>query len=230
MSNAPAYYCDVVSCSRPCPLVQNANICATLPSRFIPRGTTSRAIPGKVRLMAVGTNPGQPQPREDDVYDGKIRQDLADAAWSFTENTLLGETGYSHTLDPLLGEIAFLLDCREDAVLEQCVFTNHVKCSTPRSFSNYNKGEEARQRRQVSGICIAEHLKSEIGYWSPDQIVVFSATARDAMLAEKIKFDGYIAHPAALGRNLNKDYRHEKLQELKNILQVSKQGCDCRSN
>ena len=115
----------------------------------------------------------------------------------------------------MLGEIAFLLDCREDAVLEQCVFTNHVKCSTPKSFSHYNKGEEARQRRRVSGICIAEHLKSEINYWSPDQVVVFSATARDAMVAEKIKFDGYIAHPTALGRNLNKAYRHEKLQKLR---------------
>ncbi len=226
MSDAPAYYRDVVSCSRPCPLVQNANISPTLPSRFIPRGTTSRATPGNVRLMAVGTNPGQPQPREDDVYDGKNRQDLADAAWSFTENTLLGETGYSHTLDPLLGEIAFLLDCREDDVLERCVFTNHVKCSTPKSFSHYNKGEEARQRRRVSGICIAEHLKSEIDYWSPDQIVVFSATARDAMIAQKIHFDGYMPHPTALGRNLNKDYRHGKLQDLKIELEGSRRGTD----
>ena len=80
MSDAPAYYRDVVSCSRPCPLVQNANISPPLPSRFIPRGTTSRATPGKVRLMVVGTNPGQPQPREDDVYNGKISQALADAA------------------------------------------------------------------------------------------------------------------------------------------------------
>ena len=226
MSDAPAYYRDVVSCSMPCPLVQNANISPTLPSRFIPRGTTSRATPGNVRLMAVGTNPGRPQPREDDVYDGKNRQDLADAAWSFTENTLLGETGYSHTLDPLLTEIAFLLDCSEDAVLDQCVFTNHVKCSTPRSFSHYKKGEEARHRKQVSATCISEHLIHEIEYWSPDQIVVFSAIARDSMITEKIKFDGYIAHPTALGRNLNKAYRHKKLQELKNILQTSKQGCD----
>jgi len=226
MSNAPAYYSDVVSCSRPCPLVQNANVSATLAPRFIPRGTTSRATPGNVRLMAVGTNPGQPQPREDAEYHGKSSQDLADAAWSFTEHTLLGETGYSHTLDPLLREIAFLLDCSEDAVLDQCVFTNHVKCSTPKSFSHYNKGEETRQRRRVSGTCIAEHLRSEIDYWSPDQIVVFSATARDAMVAEKIHFDGYIAHPTALGRNLNKDYRHGKLRELKFILQTSKQGCD----
>jgi uracil-DNA glycosylase len=177
-----------------------------------------------VRLMVVGTNPGQPQPREDDVYYGKISQDLADAAWSFTENTLLGETGYSRTLDPLLGEIAFLLDCSEDAVLDQCVFTNHVKCSTPKSFSNYNKGEKARERRQVSRTCILEHLKSEIDYWSPDQIVVFSATARDAMLAEKIKFDGYISHPTALGRNLNKAYRHEKLQKLKIDLEALRRG------
>jgi uracil-DNA glycosylase len=226
MSNAPAYYSDVVSCNRPCPLVQNANVNASLASRFIPRGTTSRAKPGNVRLMVVGTNPGQPQLLEDEAYNGKFSQDLADAAWAFTENTLLGKTGFSHTLDPLLGEIAFLLDCREDAVLDQCVFTNHVKCSTPRSFSQYNKGEEARQRRRVSRTCIAEHLKNEVDYWSPDQIVVFSATARDAMVAEKIHLDGYIAHPTALGRNLNKDYRHGKLEELKNILQASKQGCD----
>ena len=125
MSTAPNYYRDVVSCSMPCPLVQNANVCASLPPRFVPRGTSSRATPGNVRLMVIGTNPGQPQFLEDGVYNGKNGQDLADAAWSFTENTLLGRTGYSHTLNPLLTEIAFLLDCSEDAVLDQCVLKEY---------------------------------------------------------------------------------------------------------
>ena len=78
----------------------------------------------------------------------------------------------------------------------------------------------------MSRTCIVEHLKSEIDYWSPNQIVVFSATARDAMVAEKISFDGYMPHPTALGRNLNKDYRHGKLQELKIKLEGSRRGTD----
>jgi hypothetical protein len=89
---------------------------------------------------------------------------------------------------------------------------------SPRSFSAYNKGEVLRQRNQISQNCITKHLVREIKYWSPDRVAVFSATARDAMRAAGINFDGYIAHPTALGKNRNREYRQQKLAELKNVL------------
>ena len=143
---------------------------------------------------------------------------MADAAWQFTAATLEGSTAFSHTLDPLLAEASFLLDCPVSKVLDQCVFTNHVRCSTPQSFSAYNKGEVLRQRNQISQNCITKHLVREIKYWSPDRVAVFSATARDAIRAAGVNFHGYIAHPTALGKNRNREYRQQKLAELKSVL------------
>ncbi|MBU06020.1 MAG: hypothetical protein CL877_08760 [Dehalococcoidales bacterium] len=216
--SAPGYYAEVVTCSEACPLVQNVNVDPNLSLRYLPRGTTSRAAPGVVRLMIVATNPGSPQEREDGQYRGKSGEALADAAWQFTAATLEGNTAFSHTLAPLLAEASFLLDCPESEVLDQCVFTNHVRCSTPQSFSAYNKGEDLHQRKQISQICITRHLVREIEYWSPDRVAVFSATARDAMRTAGVDFHGYIAHPTALGKNRNREYRQQKLAELKNVL------------
>src|SRR5689334_1912126 len=42
-AGAPPYYAEVVSCAQGCALVQNCNSDRTLPRRFLPRGTTSRA-------------------------------------------------------------------------------------------------------------------------------------------------------------------------------------------
>ncbi len=217
-ASAPGYYADVVTCSEACPLVQNSNVDPNLSLRYLPRGTTSRATPGDVKLMIVATNPGSPQEREDRQYRGKLGEALADAAWQFTAATLEGNTAFSLTLDPLLAEASFLLDCPESEVLDQCVFTNHVRCSTPQSFSAYNKGEILRQRNQISQNCITKHLVREIEYWSPDRVAVFSATARDAMRTAGVNFHGYIAHPTALGKNRNREYRQQKLAELKNVL------------
>lgn len=216
---APPYFADLVQCAERCPLVQNCNRTPSLPRRYLPRGTTSRARPGEVRLMVVMANPGQPLPSEDDDY--RVRpdpRDVADAAWQLTARILEGKAHFSSTLDRVLEEAAFLLDCAPDEVLDQCVMTNHVRCSTPRPFSSYQSGAEREQRRETSQRCIERHLRDEIAYWRPHRIAVFSSTAREALDRAGIEYDGEISHPTAMGANLNRDVRRAKLTELKRRL------------
>ena len=222
MDRAPAYYAQVVQCSQDCPLVKNCNVDHNLRRGFLPRGTTSRSAPGRVRLMIVVTNPGDPQPREDKVYKATDPSHLATAAWHFTKATLDGRTDHSRTLSQVLCEAAFLLDCKPLQVLDVCVITNHVKCSTPKAFSKYCKGEELQRRREVSARCVAKHLVDEIEYWRPERIAVFSATARDALQSAGVAIDGYIAHPTARGKNMNRDYRDDQLRRLKAELEADR--------
>lgn len=213
---APPYYANVVQCSEGCPIAQNCNRDLTLPRRFLPRGTTSRATPGRVRLMIVMANPGRPEASEDDVY--RIRptpQEVADAAWNFTAEILEGRAHFNTTLARVITEAAFLLSCDASAALDHCVVTNHVKCSTPESFSSYSKGSKLEQRRETSQRCVKRHLVPEIAYWRPSKIAVFSITARDALDRAGIRYDGAISHPAALGANRNALGRQQKLMQLK---------------
>lgn len=216
---APPYYADVVQCAERCPLVQNCNRTPALPRRFLPRGTTSRARPGEVRLMVVMANPGQPVAGEDEDYRARPDpRDVADAAWQLTARILEGEAHFSPTLDKVLEEAAFLLDCAPHEVLDRCVMTNHVRCSTPRPYSSYQSGLEREQRRETSQRCIERHLRREIEYWRPHRIAVFSSTAREALDRAGIAYDGEISHPTAMGANLNADVRRAKLIELKRRL------------
>jgi hypothetical protein len=213
---APPYYTGVVSCAQGCALVQNCNSNRNLPRRFLPRGTTSRAIPGKVRLMIVMANPGQPAPSEDDVYRvQETDSEVADAAWQFTERILEGDALFNLTLDKVIAEAAFVLDCAPKEVLDQCVITNHVRCSTPRPYSSYQKGTERDLRRATSATCIERHLAPEIAYWQPEKIAVFSGAAREAFDIVGVPYDAEISHPAAMGANLNRDVRRAKLVALK---------------
>jgi len=216
---APAYYADVVTCTAACDIVLNCNADQSLPRRFLPRGTTSRAVPGQVRLMIILANPGPPNADEDRVY--RARPDasaIASAAWTFTAEILEGRAHFSLTLDKVIEEAAFLLDCDPLRVLEQCVVTNHVKCSTPKPFSEYRKGAELAQRRRVSSTCVERFLRREIAYWKPRKVVAFSANARDALDRAGIPYDGEISHPTARGDNLNREVRRAKLTALKTIL------------
>jgi len=67
----------------------------------------------------------------------------------------------------------------------------------------------------VSQRCIKTHLRTELDYWEPEKIAVFSATARDALQELGILFDGYIAHPTARGLNMNREHRRKELERLK---------------
>ena len=82
---APDYYADVVECNAGCPDVKNRNTTPSLESRFIPRSSTSRCVPGDVTVMAILANPGEPQEIEDQHYSGITGADLANVAWEFTE-------------------------------------------------------------------------------------------------------------------------------------------------
>jgi hypothetical protein len=151
--------------------------------------------------MVIMANPGKPQESEDEVYrDRPDARDVADAAWGLTARILEGDAHFSHTLDKVLEEVAFLLDCAPREVLDHCVMTNHVRCSTPRPYSSYQSGLERDQRRATSRECIERHLRREIAYWQPEKIAVFSSTAREALERAGISYDGEISHPTRNGR------------------------------
>lgn len=166
--------------------------------------------------MIVLANPGAPKEYEDDVYRARPdARDVAGAACAFTAEILEGQAQFSQTLDRVLEEAGFLLSCEPARVLDQCVITNHVKCSTPESLSSYRSGEALARRRATSAACIGRFLNDEIAYWMPERVAVFSDTARDALRRARIPFDGYISHPTARGKNRIPSVRRAMLVELK---------------
>ena len=166
--------------------------------------------------MIVLTNPGGPDATEDEIYRARLDpQDVANEAWTFTAQILEGRAHFNHTLDKVLEEAAFLLGCEPLRVLDQCVVTNHIKCSTPKAISEYRRAPELAQRRATSAACVERLLRREIAYWKPDKLAVFSAIAREALDRARIPYDGEISHPTARGANLNQDIRRAKLVALK---------------
>jgi Uracil DNA glycosylase superfamily len=214
MTKAPKYFENIVTCSEDCPWVSNCNTNSSLEPRFRPRGTTSRATLGNVRLMIILANPGKPSDLEDKEYSGKSSHAIAEVAWAFTEAVLEGKTVASPTLNKIIVEASYLLDCSPEQVLDQCVITNHVKCSTPEP---YGSGKLAL-RKEISNRCIKRHLVTELEYWQPEKIAVFSATARDGLDNSGIHFDACISHPTARGNNLKPEVRKEKLRQVKTEL------------
>lgn len=123
---APPYYQAVVSCTAPCPVVQNCNRDESLPARWLPRGTTTRCRPGQAALMVILANPGTPQEIEDTHFAAKSAAERAEAAWAFTEPVLeqavaprLG-AGQSASLGTLMKHLAVdVLDCPVELVLDR---------------------------------------------------------------------------------------------------------------
>ncbi len=203
----PTFFEQVVTCSAGCPEVQNCNADPSLPRRYLPRGTTSRATPGHVDLMIVLANPGAPQEIEDKHY-AVPPENVAEAAWAFTEAVLerqvrpLPGTGRSATHDALMRHLAAdVFECPVGEVLDRVVVTNAVRCSTPRNFGEYSP----EVRMQISEVCVSRHLLGEIAHWRPRMIAACGKPAREALTDFQQR--GLITvpcvethHPSALGR------------------------------
>lgn len=169
----PTYFEQVVTCSAGCSEVQNCNTDRSLPRRYLPRGTTSRAQPGDVDLMVVLANPGAPQEIEDKDY-ALSPESVADAAWAFAEAMLERQVrqrlgvGRSATHDALMRHLAVdVFECPIGEVLDRVVATNAVRCSTPRNFGEY----PPHVRMEIAETCVARHLLGEISNWKPRMIV-----------------------------------------------------------
>jgi hypothetical protein len=192
---APPYYVDIVSCEENCPVVCNFNVPVSCKRRngstvspedngWIPRGSTTRATPGNVDLMWILINPGSPLPTiEHNLYSEKEGAKLADAAWALTERVLEGKEAASPTLSETLTDAATVLKCEPLEVLDRCMVTNIVRCSTPVGWGSAFEGLSGviATKRQIIRTCYQKHLMREIGYWKPRAIVAGSATSRDAL-------------------------------------------------
>ena len=239
--NTPDYYVDVVQCNAGCPYVKNRNANPSIESRFIPRGSTSRCMPGNAILMVILANPGKPQEGvEDQHYLGKSGKELASAAWSFTEAVCerlhspsfsrLGATR-SATHDNLMKHLAYdVFQCQINQVLDYAVITNIVKCSTFNQNAkseqyNFSKLDDDIQDK-ISTECIKRHLIKEIDYWKPRKTLVcgkpanriFQTLKSEGCLELHIDFQTH--HPSAMGK-----FIEERKQEFLKIGNIIRSEC-----
>ena len=188
--SAPPYYIDVVSCKENCPVVCNHNVPASCERRdgskaspedmgWIPRGSTTRAKPGNLDLMWIMINPGEPQiDVEGTLYAGKEGAELADEAWAFTESVLVD--GTNRSLRKLYTEMAKVRGCDEAQVLDYCMLTNVVRCSTSPRWSEAMMGKK-EDRKKVVQTCSNKHLRQEIEYWKPKALIAVGEDPRKAI-------------------------------------------------
>ena len=132
--------------------------------------------------MWIMINPGEPQiDVEGTLYAGKEGAELADEAWAFTESVLVDGTNPS--LRQLYTEMAKVRGCDEAQVLDYCMLTNVVRCSTSPNWSAAFAGKKrvSDLKRKIVQTCSNKHLRQEIEYWKPKALIAVGKDPREAI-------------------------------------------------
>jgi hypothetical protein len=173
-----------------------------------PRGAFTKGKPGELYLMIVLQNPGESLEIEYDIELGcRDSKELAKKLWYLCGEVFDG-IYYSKTLSIARREMAFILDCSPEQVLDYVMFTNLVRC-TP------IKGSTPSAKTFEIGL---RYLEQEISLWKPRYIITYGKYAYRMLEKAGLNVSYSLPHPAALGKWLKANNRIIELREAKRIL------------
>lgn len=167
-----------------------------------PRGTFTKGEPGKLDLMLVLQNPGDPVP---DVEwnlesDNPSASCLSQRLWQFSGDVWAGKY-YSRTYAVAKKEAADLLGCSEAHTIERLIYTNAIRSSlvSTQPFSP--------KLLATAGSWLAE----EIALWQPKNVIAYGNIAAKALRSAGIESFIDLPHPSARGIWLNAEIRRKRL-------------------
>ncbi len=177
-----AFYGEIVQCSERCKgIVRDKHT-------SIPRGFFTEAVPGdSVTLMLVAGNPGQPMHRngEHKLYKGLSGVQAATKHFKFARRCFLGPCGKRFHRNTVAWMME-LLHVDKDEVFKHVVYTNVVKCTTPK---------DRCPTRNVVVTCGRLHLAREIRLWRPRIVIALGKRVRKFLTCLNVEHK-YLPHPA----------------------------------
>ena len=155
--------------------------------------------------MVIGINPGQPMESEKGIYNQLTDKDKADAHFTFARKAYTGAGKTFHRR--LLGWLSEILEKNPEEVFKEVVYTNLVKCTTPR-----NK----MPSKDLGMTCYNQNLQKEILFWNPLLLVALGNTCDEFLSALKIEHMR-LPHPS------HRKHSKYHLSEVQNIKQKIKE-------
>lgn len=147
---------------------------------YVPRGFHYESP--KIKILAVGKNPGNLQNGEAKLYICKKGKELLEAHEKVMRNLFekaLSSGRASKRFHRNLSEyLAFFLDVTPDEIFTQAAFTNLVKCSS------VNEQEKLRNLRKAANTCFERFFVKELELFKPRVVLALGREVYD-FLSEK---------------------------------------------
>jgi len=142
---------------------------------YVPRGFLFKSR--KIKILAVGKNPGNLQNDEAKSYLKKKDRTLFEAHQELMQNLFeksVSSNKASERFHRNLSEyLAFFLDVAKDEIFTQAAFTNLVKCSS------VNEQENLRNLRKAANACFERFFLKELDLFKPKVVLALGGEVYD---------------------------------------------------
>lgn len=197
----PRLYGDIMSCHERCQGIIRDD------HTNIPRGFFTQAILGDpIKAFLVAQNPGQPMKDHGEwqLYKGLLPDDAVNAHLGFGRSCFFGGQGKPFH-KRLISWISDLLEIPQSEVFKSVVYSNVVKCTTPKNKAPH---------RTLVMKCARLHLQREIALWKPKVVIAQGTNARRCMQWCGIVHE-FLPHPS---HRKQADYHKQFFEKIKKTL------------